>query len=160
MANDTTSEQVLTEYLERVHMLFEQAKEWTRQYDPDASFEEETVTIKEEPVEPYSARVLVIKRAGRKPIRLIPRGCWIIGAEGRVDMKSDLGSETFVYVLDGGPGIRFTVQTEGGHILDQGEPQPLFRDAREGWAFLHDRKLGMLPILDAELFCRLLEMLG
>jgi len=160
MANEISPEQTRDEYLSRVEMLYNHAKEWTRQFDPEAKFTEESISIKEEPVDAYLANVLVISRLDRKPVRLIPRGCWIIGAKGRVDMKSDLGTETLVYALDGGPSIRFDLRTENGNILEEGKPRSFFKDVKEGWAFLQNRQLGMLPLLDADLFCRLLEVLG
>ena len=159
MADERTHEQMRDEYLSRVASLFNQAKEWTAQFDPEATFpQEEIITIKEEPVDAYKANVLVISRPDRKPVRLIPRGCWIIGAQGRVDMKSDLGTETLVYVLDGGPTIQW--QTENGKVLEEGKPRPFSKDVKEGWALIQNRQLGMFPSLDAYLFGRLLEVLG
>lgn len=160
MVNELTPEQMRDEYLERVAALFLLVKEWTGQFDSKATFREESITLKEEPVAAYSVNVLIISRPDRKTIRLLPRGCWIIGAQGRVDMKSDLGTETLVYVLDGGPSIRFDLQTENGKILEKGPARPFYQNVKEGWALIQNRQLGMLPLLDKALFCRLLEVLG
>ena len=160
MPNEKSSEQRRDEYLSRVAALFNHAREWTRGFDPEATFTEESVTIKEEPVAAYQANVLVISRPGYKTVRLIPRGCWIIGAEGRVDMKSDLGTETLVYDSEGGPTIRIDLLTENGKVLPEGNPRPLANDVAEGWTFIQNRQLGMRPSFDADLFRRLLEVLG
>jgi len=103
---------------------------------------------------------LVIKRPAHKIIRLVPAGRWIIGAEGRVDIKSDLGTETLVYVSDGEPHPRIGSMTENGKVLWKDYPSPSEEDVVHGWVFLQNRALGMLPCLDRDLFYRLLEVLG
>ena len=148
------------EYLSHVMALYKQATNWIEGFDPKAQIAKESITIKEEPVDPYQAKVLVIDRPNYKTIRLIPRGRWIIGAEGRVDMKSNLGTETLVYVSEGGPAIRIDELTENGKVLKEGKSHPLAKDVAEGWVFVQNRQIGMLPSLDATLFHRLLEVLG
>jgi hypothetical protein len=160
MTNKTDRKQMRDEYLSRVARLYKQAKKWIEDFDPKAQIAEENITIKEEPVDPYQAKVLVINRLNYKTIRLIPRGRWIIGAEGRVDMKSDLGTETFIYASEGGPAIRIDELTENGKVLNEGKSRPLAKDVAEGWIFVQNRQIGMLPSLDADLFRRLLEVLG
>jgi hypothetical protein len=155
-----THEQVRDEYLEHVAALYSRVREWLRGFAPDAQIETERITLREEPIEPYPAEILVINRPHYKTVRLIPRGRWIIGAEGRVDMKSDLGTETLVYVTDGGPAIKFETLTENGKVLDRGEHRLAPEDVAEGWVFLQNRQMGMLPVVDADLFYRLLEVLG
>ncbi len=160
MTIKTSREQMRDEYLSRVAALYKQARNWVKGFDPKTQITEETITIKEEPVDPYQAKVLVISRPAYKTIRLIPRGRWIIGAEGRVDMKSDLGTETLIYVSEGGPALRIDELTENGKVLQKGKPRPLAKDIAEGWVFVQNRQIGMLPLLDADLFRRLLEVLG
>ena len=160
MSNKTSREQMRDEYLLRVAALYKQTENWIKGFDPKAQIAEESITIKEEPVDPYQAKVLVINRPNYKTIRLIPRGRWIIGVEGRIDMKSDLGTETLVYISEGGPAIRIDVLTENGKVLEEGKSRPLAKDVAEGWVFVQNRQIGMLPSLDANLFHRLLEVLG
>lgn len=147
------------EYLKRVEDLWEIIGGWLSQLDPTARVDTEEVTIREEPVGEYTAQSLVIKRKDYKDVRLIPRGLSIIGAEGRVDMKSDLGTETLVYVREGGPQVSFRCLTESGELLMKDE-RPLGKDVAEGWVYVQNRQLGLLPTLDADLFYRLLEVLG
>lgn len=160
MVNEKTREQMLDEYLMRVDDLYTQVRKWIGGFDSNAEVTEEAITLREEPVEPYQAKVLVISRDNYKPVRLIPRGCWIIGAEGRVDLKSDLGTETLVYVSEGGPATRIDAITENGKVLEEGKPRSIGDDVAEGWVFVQNRQIGMLPSLDANLFRRLLEALG
>ena len=162
MANPQTTKtpgQMRDEYLRRVDNLYGQAREWVAGFDPKAEITEETITVNEEPVEPYPATVLVISRPGYKTIRMIPRGRWILGAEGRIDMKSDLGTETLLSVSEDGPTFRIDELTESGKVLQKG-PRPMAREVAEGWVFVQNRQIGMLPSLDADLFHRLLEVLG
>jgi len=160
MATATTTEQQRDEYLRRVGDLYETIIEWLKALDPRATISTENVTITEEAVSPYEAKSLLIQRPGRKPVRLIPRGRWIIGAEGRVDLKSDLGSETLVYVAEGGPQITIQEISESGRILEPGKLKPIAQDVAEGWVYVQNRRLGIFPSLDADLFYRLLEVLS
>ena len=160
MVNEKTHEEMLDEYLKRVDDLYAQVRKWIAGLDSNSTVSEEAITLREEPVDPYQAKVLVISRDNYKPVRLIPRGCWIVGAEGRVDLKSDLGTETLVYVSEGGPAIRIDVLTENGKVLEEGESRSLGEDVAQGWVFVQNRQVGLLPTLDANLFRRLLEALG
>jgi len=160
MNQTMTLEEMRDEYLARVESLYAQVRAWIRAFDPRATLEEEDTLLREEPVAPYKAKILVIERPGYKPVRLIPRGRWIIGAEGRIDMKSDLGIETLVHVSDGDPHVRMDLLTENGKLLEEEEPVPAAGDVAEGWVFVQNRQIGMLPRLDAALFRRLLEVLG
>lgn len=160
MSNAMTREQMRDKYLARVEILYDQVRKWINGFDPKAEIAEENISLHEEPVEPYQAKVLVVKRPAYKTVRMIPRGRWIIGAEGRVDMKSDLGTETLVYVSEGGPAIKIDVLTENGKVLEEGKPRRIAKNVAEGWVFVQNRQIGMLPSLDADLFHRLLEVLG
>ncbi len=160
MNSTATCDKMRDVYLSHVDALYDKARAWTQQFAPQAEFHEEHTTIQEEPVAPYPAKVLVIKRPDYKPVRLIPRGRWIIGAEGRVDLKSDLGTETLVYVSGEAPTINIDRLTESGKILEERAFHPLPEDVAEGWVFVQNRQLGMMPALDANLFRQLLEVLG
>ena len=160
MCDDNASAQMRDEYLKRVDDLFSQSRAWIAETDPEAEVTQEEIEISEEPVGSYHAKVLVIKRHGYKTVSLIPRGRWIIGAEGRVDMKSDLGTETLVYVAEGGSRVRINALTENGKILKQGRSQLIESDVADGWVFVQNRQVRFLPSLDDDLFHRLLEVLG
>ena len=158
MSTTTTSGHERDTYLHHVSDLYQHVRRWVAGFDPNAVLEEEEVTIHEEPVDPYIAKVLVIKRPNYKTVRMIPRGRWIIGAEGRVDLESDYGTETLLYAPDG-VILSLLEITEGGKILEgRGHPQDW--DVAEGWVFMQNRETGLMPSLDAELMHRLLEVLG
>ncbi|MFH1742010.1 MAG: hypothetical protein ABIH23_23660 [bacterium] len=159
MATATHPEQLRNEYLQRVSNLFDKVRQWVSEFDPNATFQEEETTIREVPIEPYEVHCLVIDRPGYKQVRLIPRGCQIIGAEGRVDMKSDLGTETLVYVWEGGPHIVSKILSQNGEVLHE-TSRAFVEDVTEGWVHLENRQSGPLPALDANLFRHLMEVLS
>jgi hypothetical protein len=156
--NKTAEDHTRDQFLSRVESLYAKLKKWLGEIDDHASINEESVVISEEPGGAYSAPVLVIERPGYKAIRFIPRGRWIVGAEGRVDVKSSLGTEALIYVQDGGPVVRAEMFTESGKVL--GHESPLAGDVAEGWVLIQNRALGLMPSLDAFLLGRLLEVLG
>ncbi len=145
-------------FLERVDALYEKIKQWLMAIDSSITVTEEDITIEEQPGESYSARVLIVNRPGYETIRFVPKGRWIIGAEGRVDVQSRLGTEALVYVSDAGPVFRAEILTEGGKVL--GHESPLAGEVAEGWVFVQNRQLGIFPSLDAFLLERLIEILG
>ena len=159
MTTTVTPEHSRDEYLARLSSLYRKVREWLKDSDPQARVDEEDTTISEEPGEPYRVKSLVIQRSGYKTVRLIPRGRWIIGAEGRVDVESDLGSETLLY--EGGPIVDIREITESGLRLGRGNWNPLKdEEVAEGWVFLQNRDVGLRPTLSIDLFFRLLEVLG
>ncbi len=160
MSNATIFEQMRDKYLSRVDEFYAKVRKRIVELDPSAEFSKEVVTLNEELVAPYQARILIINRPTYKPVRLIPRRAWFIGAKGCVDMKSDLGIETLVYVSEGGPAIRIDMFAENGKILKKSEIHPIENDVAKGWVFVQNRQIGMLPSLDADLLYRLLEVLG
>jgi len=50
--------------------------------------------------------------------------------------------------------------TEGGKILERRAGHVESNDIAEGWVFLQNRQVGYMPSLDADLFRRLIEVLG
>lgn len=156
----TTPRQMRDEYLKRVSDLYKQIKKWAGEVDPTITHQENEINLTEEAVESYSAKELIVKHPDYKPIHLIPRGRWIIGAEGRIDMKSDLGTETLLYTSEGGPHVKIDTFTENGKILQQGKSHPIAKEVTEGWVLVQNKQLGLLPALDKDLFVKLLEVLG
>jgi hypothetical protein len=159
MSDMLSREKMRDEFLDRIDRLYEQVRKWILNFDSKAEITEESLKLVEEPVGSYLAHALIIKRSDRKTVSLIPRGRWIIGAEGRVDIKSDLGTETLVYVLDGGPAITINMLTENGKVLAT-KQRSIAKNLVEGWVFVQNRQIGLLPSLDENLFCQLLEVLG
>ncbi|MCX7044976.1 MAG: hypothetical protein NTX50_05740, partial [Candidatus Sumerlaeota bacterium] len=82
-----------------------------------------------------------------------------LGAEGRVDIQSDLGSETLLY-LEGEPLISIREITEKGTRLGKAASQPSCEDFAQGWVYLQNSSVGLSPSLDEDLFHRLLEVLS
>ncbi|MDQ1257191.1 MAG: hypothetical protein QG656_1793, partial [Candidatus Hydrogenedentes bacterium] len=65
-----------------------------------------------------------------------------------------------VYDPEGGPTVRIDLLTENGKVLPEENPQRSTNDVAEGWTFIQNRQLRMRPSFDADLFRRLLEVLG
>ena len=147
------------EYLARVADLYAKVKQWMGNIDPSAQLTEENITIQEDPVGKYSAQSMWIDCPSRKRIQLIPRGRWILGAEGRVDIKSDLGMETLVYV-EGELFISIREISDRGTHIGRASSQPLFEDIAQGWVYLQNSSVGLMPSLDEDLFHRLWEVLS
>lgn len=109
-----------------VRALFEQVRAWVQQHDAAVLFREENITLVEQRSGPYEMPVLHINSGGRSAT-LEPVACWIVGADGRVDLTGVGGQE--VLVLD-----------EAG-----------------GWYWVTDNQLGRLQPLTDALFLQLLE---
>jgi len=73
-------------------------------------------------------------------------------------MRGPLGSETFVYLSKGGPHFEITALTETGHVLER-KKKRVARVSQQGWVYVQNRHLGLLPLLNEDLFLRLLEVL-
>lgn len=136
MANERRLRDRLSELLEaalhvnrwrtRVRDLFEQVRVWVQQHEVGVLFHEDKTTLTEQRSGPYEIPVLYIN-SGSRSATLEPIACWIVGADGRVDLTGVGGRE--VLVLD-----------EVG-----------------GWYWVTDNQLGRLQPLTEELFLQLLE---
>lgn len=138
-------------YLERVGQLYAAVREWLGHLEPDAQFLETEVELVEAATGPYKARTLEIARKGKPAIRLVPRGRYMVGAEGRVDVRSRLGRETLVWVHAGGPAVGFRVTTGQPDQFEELRGRPMFPGVPEGWAWSDDER-GRLVHVDADVF--------
>src|SRR6266704_745308 len=94
-------------YLQRVDQLYTDVRNWITALEPNAQFIETEIELVEGATGPYKAKNLEIARPGRPALHLIPRGRYMVGAEGRVDVRSRLGWEILVWVKAGGPALGF-----------------------------------------------------
>jgi hypothetical protein len=146
------------QFLAKVEKLLHQCEQWIVDADPKAKVSHEETTIEEEEVGSYTAPVLAIERPGYETVRLVPRGRWIIGADGRVDLVSEMERESLIY-LPKGKKVSFKDTTDSGKILSQ-RSAPLVPPEVEGWHYVQSRNLKFHPVLEKELFYRLLEVVG
>ena len=138
-------------YLRRVDQLFADVRNWMTALEPDAQFTETRIDLVEEATGPYKAKSLDIARPGRPALRLVPRGRYMIGAEGRVDVRSRLGSEILVWVRAGGPAVGFRASPRVGEPPEELSGRAMFPGIAEGWAW-SDEDRGELRHLDQAIF--------
>lgn len=81
-----------------VRALVDNAKAWLGDMESPPACQEETITLKEQRTGEYEVPMLRIWEAG-KEIRLEPVACFVVGADGRVDLIGPL--DTFKIVLHG-----------------------------------------------------------
>ena len=147
-------------YLQRIDQLYGDVRDWMSALEPNAKFSETQVDLDEEATGPYETKSLEIARPGRPAIRLVPRGRYMIGAEGRVDVLSRLGRETLVWVRAGGPAVGFRFAPGNGRVPEELSGPPMFPGLAEGWAW-SDEDRGELLHLDMGVFRdRILSSIG
>jgi hypothetical protein len=137
-------------YLHRVEELYADVRRWITTLEPNAQFSEAEIEVVEEATGPYKAKSLEIARPGRPALRLIPRGRYMVGAEGSVDVRSRLGREILVWVRSGGPAVGFR-SSPGSEAPEELSGDPMFPGIAEGWAW-SDEDLAELQHLDQDVF--------
>lgn len=157
MIHTLSAEEARDTYLRRVRDFHAVARGWATALDAAVRFEDGESNIPDEVLGETRAPVLRILRPDRKTVCLIPRGWHIVGAEGRVDVESDLGSETLLYMREGTPVSHVAQRTENDVPLDAA---PASAEAGGGWVLAQNRPVGLLPEVDSRLFSLLLEALG
>ena len=85
-------------------------------------------------------------------IHLVPKGIYVIGARGRVDARSRLGTEILVWVEEGGPALKRTVDRCDVDAVTR----PVFPGVREGWAWTDDQHVELVPLTERTLVDRVL----
>jgi hypothetical protein len=147
-------------YLRRVDQLFADVRNWMVALEPDAHCSESQIELAEGATGPYKATALDVVRPGRPALRLIPRGRYMVGAEGRVDVRSRLGREILVWVRVGGPAVGFRFSPQTGEAPEELSGRPMYPGIAEGWAW-SDEDRGELLHLDLAIFRdRILNSIG
>ena len=151
MATQTIAIANVTTYLQRIERLYSDVRNWMAALEPSAQFSETPIELVEEATGPYQAKSLEIARPSRPALRLIPQGRYVIGAEGRVDVRGRLGREILMWVRAGGPAVGFRSSPGNGKILEELIGPPMFPGIAEGWAW-SDEDRGELKHLDKDVF--------
>lgn len=151
MATQTIAQANVQTYLQRVDQLYADVRNWMTALEANVQFSETELEIAEQATGAYKAKTLEIARPGRLALRLIPQGRYMLGAEGRVDVRSALGSEILVWVRAGGPALGFRFTPGSGEAPEELYGRPMFPGVAEGWAWSDDERLGLLH-LDATVF--------
>jgi hypothetical protein len=151
MAVQTVATANVQSYLQRVDQLYSDVRNWMTALEPNAQFSETQIELVEEATGRYQAKSLEIARPGRPALRLIPRGRYMVGAEGSVDVRSRLGREILVWVRAGGPAVGFRFSAGSGDAPEELSGRPMFPGIAEGWAW-SDEDRGELQHLDQDVF--------
>ncbi len=160
MTAQTIAKENVHTYLERVDQLYADVRNWVSELDPNAKFTETEIELAEEATGAYKARSLEIARPGKLALRLIPRGRYMIGAEGWVDVRSQLGQEILVWVRADAPSVGFKFSNGPGEAPDEIYGRPMFPGIPEGWAWSNEER-GELVHLDLSVFRdRILTSIG
>jgi hypothetical protein len=142
----------------RLEALFEQACKWLDEAHIEYSKAENEMSLTEGKDMTYSTKRLdVFTKEGESLFSIVPYGVWIVGAEGRVELEGDSGSESMVYLLEDGPA-----QTAD---QDDGEKENIIRRKlngfrEEGWHWVDERIVGKRPLLTKDIFLALLERIN
>ena len=160
MAAQAVAKANVDAYLRRVDQLYADVRNWMTALEPNVKFFETDTELNEEATGPYDAKCLEIARPGRQALRLIPRGRYMIGAEGLVDVRSRLGQEILVWIRAGGPALGFKFSPGTGEAPDELSGRSMFPGIAEGWAWSNEDR-GELLHLDLSVFRdRILSSLG
>ena len=151
MAAQTLAIENVETYLQRIEQLYADVRSWMTALESNAQFSETQIELVEEATGAYKAKSLEITRPGRSALRLIPRGRYMVGAEGRVDVRSRLGREILVWVRAGGPAVGFRSSPGDGEAPEELIGRPMFPGVAEGWAW-SDEVRGELKHLDRDVF--------
>ena len=152
-----TAADLVDEYIGQLKALYADVRTWIHEHDPGTTIKPVTVEVIEEASGPYRAPGLEISRRGWPThVRMEPVGRWIVGALGRVDMKSAMDTETLVLIVP--PGPIWTVEEHVGRAPASRRPRPVPAGALK-WAWSENKLLGQYPPLTGKLFHKLLVSL-
>ena len=140
-------------YRRRVDELYAELMGWITERQPDALFHHTPVELSEEATGVYQLQSLEVVLPGLPLVRFIPRGMFLVGARGRVDVRSRLGREVLLWVEAGGQEL--STETNGDEI-EQVIGRPIFRDVKEGWAWTDSRRGNVLSLGPEVLWDRIL----
>lgn len=136
-------------YNTRVENLYAKIKGWF----PEYSYNEKNISVTERNGS-YNTPLLEIKNENKLIANLVPKGIWIIAAEGKLELSGSSGKESIVYLTEGGPTRKIEIKHGAG--TEKYERKP-FGNKSEGWHWLDDRILGKMPELTKDVFQNLLE---
>jgi hypothetical protein len=103
----------------RVDQLFQEMRPWIMEAIPDAAIQDRSTLLIERASGPYEMPAMTIFTQG-KAIDIEPVACWVVGADGRVDVRGPMGDDAVLLA-----------QAEKWYWLDQhavDRLQPLTKD--------------------------------
>jgi hypothetical protein len=149
----TEVDQHLETFLAKVNHLLSDIEEWSRSAGLATSQEE--ISITEEACGTYKTRKLLIQSTtGARLAEVIPISAWVLGANGRVDLKGIFDTIILVDLDAGGPTLTSTITT-GNH--QETHTRHFYRGIDEpGWYWIESKVSGRGHKLSRELFLDLL----
>jgi hypothetical protein len=142
----------------RLEMLYDQICIWLDELQIEYTRQEKELSLSEQKNITYTTKQLdVFTKGGENLFSIVPYGVWIIGAEGRVELEGDSGSESLVYLLEKEPSLRLNeIESEKDKIIREKLNGP----RQEGWHWVDDRIIGKRPLLTKDIFMALLEKIN
>ena len=129
----------VADYRRRLDELHDSVRTWFTSVEPAARFSEREIELEEQLAGRYAAKVLAVDCGPGARWQFIPRGAYMVGARGRVDVRGPLGTGILVWVEEGGPALAFREVTRG-HV-EESRGRHIFPNVAEGWAWVdNDRR--------------------
>ncbi len=89
---------VVGKWRQQLRGLFDTFRSWLDAFKPTPFIEEGDVTLREQPSGPYAVPVMTVS-LGTKKATIEPVAAWVVGANGRVDLRGP--SDEFTFLLQG-----------------------------------------------------------
>jgi hypothetical protein len=137
MLTATRINEEVSAYHARLDRLYQDVRRWITERRQDAGFSQTQVELAEESTGVYQVQSLEVSFPDLPAVRFVPRGIFMVGARGRVDVRSRLGREVLVWVEAGGPVLKITEIRGEEPEMEIG--RPVFPNVAEGWAWTDDR---------------------
>ena len=137
----------IAQYERRINDLYDLVEKAVRRIDQATKVVRTSpVQINEQLTGPYTVPSLEVSIPGKPGIRLVPKGIYIIGARGRVDARSRLGTQVLVWAEAGGPALKIAV-SEGDEAVES-STRPIFSGVPEGWAWTDNLKVNLVHLTE------------
>lgn len=132
------AQQEIDAYRRRLDALYGDIRGWILAREPLADFGSTFVKLSEEVTGVYEVPSLEVNIPSLPAVRFVPRGTFMVGARGRVDVRSRLGRQTLVWLEVGGPAL--TAIVDPGQETEMVISRPLLQNAAEGWSWSDARR--------------------
>ncbi|NQS97925.1 MAG: hypothetical protein HQ591_05685 [candidate division Zixibacteria bacterium] len=140
-------------YLARLRTIYEEIEGWLAE-DKQLRIAYKEYSIKELSSVSYKApKLLITDDSGKLVAELIPKGAWVVSAEGLIDIKGEMGIDNLLYLTKNPP---ITTHVAVGSQKLWNSPSVYSNIELEGWYWIDPNS--MEPILvEKELFKELVE---
>jgi hypothetical protein len=143
-------------FKKRVEDLYAQVCRWLEEGRIEFDKKESSLTLTEGLSGPYAAKRLdIFTKDNERLFSLVPYGIWVIGAEGRVELEGDSGTESLIYLSEEDMVAKEKL-SEKENILRH----KLNGSLEEGWHWLDERITGKKPLFTRDIFLALLERIN